>query len=389
MIKKTTIALITLLASFGFAQGQTVKTSVEDSPNKTKKIASNVDGVSSIEDLDAISLFRFAIMSDHKGDSPYVGNYGSVKEKSRLSMERLVNWTGTSAFVLGLGDHLVNSDGSDPFLDFIQNDPYWRVNFYPNIADGENQAFGSGQDDWGSGKELFNYVDDFWGRDNVVGQGNGVDYYVFFEIKGFTVHVIQLHYSDQGPGLIEESRQFMEEKLTELSRNKTDKDIILVLAHSVKGDFVKDASFNSARKDLLLSTADLCVSATIHTFERYPEYNIDYPNGAVHYNSGAASQTGSTHGYMEMHVLDNPPRMLIQYINLEDNSTRQLQTDYIEGSGDPTLALVKEINGPSYVVDWNTLIGSSDKDLLPENIASYKIQNIETEKYIMTKLHEQ
>ena len=168
------------LASFGFAQGQTVYTNVEDSNNKSKKVAPNVDGISSIEDLDAISLFRFAIMSDHKGDSPYIGNYGNVKEKSRLSMERLVNWTGTSAFVLGLGDHLVNSDGSDPFLDFIQNDPYWRVNFYPNIADGENQAFGSGQDDWGSGRELFNYVDDFWGRDNVVGQGNGVDYYFFF-----------------------------------------------------------------------------------------------------------------------------------------------------------------------------------------------------------------
>jgi len=315
-------------------------------------------GVSTIEDLDSISHFRFAIMSDNKGDSPYVGNWGNDKEKSRLSMERLAAWTRSSYFILGLGDHLVRSDGSDPFLDFIQNDPYWRVNFYPNVADGENQAFGTGQDDWGAGKEIFNYVDDFWGRNNVVGQGNGVDYYAFFKKGGFTVHVISLHYSDSGPGLIEESRQFMEDKLTELAKIKTDKDIILVLAHSTGGDFVKNANFTSARKHLLLSTADLCVSATIHTFERYPDYNIQYPNGAVHYNSGAASQTGSTHGYMEMHVLDDPPRIAIQYINLEDNDTRQLQTGYIEGIGDPTLATVKEINGPAYEVDWNLFQGT-------------------------------
>jgi len=315
-------------------------------------------GVSTIEDLDSISHFRFAIMSDNKGDSPYVGNWGNDKEKSRLSMERLAAWTRTSEFILGLGDHLFNSDGSDPFLDFIKNDPYWRVNFYPNVADGENQAFGTGQDDWGAGKEIFNYVDDFWGRNNVLGQGNGVDYYAFFEKSGFTVHVISLHYSDAGPGLIEESRQFMEDRLTELARIKSNKDIILVLAHSTGGDFVKNANFNSARKHLLLSTADLCVSATIHTFERYPDYNIQYPNGAVHYNSGAASQTGSTHGYMEMHVLDDPPRMIIQYINLEDNDTRQLQTGYIEGIGDPTLATIKEINGPAYEVDWNMLQGT-------------------------------
>lgn len=319
-------------------------------------------GVASIENLDAKSLFHFAIMSDNKGDSPYSGNHGKNKEKSRLSMERLANWTRDAEFILGLGDHLVKPGGIDPFLVFIQNDPYWNSKFYPNVADGENQAFGTGQDDWGAGKKIFDYVDDFWGRDNVEGQGNGVDYYAFFEKSGFVVHVISLHFSDQGPGLIEESRQFMESKLVELKRNKTDKDIILVLAHSRSGDFIKDANFTPKRKKLLLTTADLCVSATIHTFERYPEYNIKYPNGAVHYNSGSASQTGSTHGYMEIHVLDNPPRITIQYINLEDFIYRKLQTGYIDGIGDSTLATVKEINGPAYEINWNNFFEKFKKE---------------------------
>ncbi|MCP4414549.1 MAG: hypothetical protein GY808_18495, partial [Gammaproteobacteria bacterium] len=180
-------------------------------------ISNGTKGIFSIEDLDAKSLFHFAIMSDNKGDSPHSAH----DSQARTSMQRLDSWVQSSDFVLGLGDHLVNSDGNDPFLSFIQNDPYWSVNFYPNIADGENQAFGTGQDDWGSGRELFNYVNDFWGRNNVIGQGNDVDYYAFFEKSGFTVHVISLHYSDSGPGLIEESRQFMEDKLTELAAIKT------------------------------------------------------------------------------------------------------------------------------------------------------------------------
>jgi len=343
--------------------------SIPDLSFDLRLTSSDQRGVSTIEDLDSISVFRFAIMSDNKGDSPYVGHWGNNKEKSRLSMERLAAWTNTSKFILGLGDHVV-SNSNDPFLTFIRNDPFWKVNFYPNVADGENQAFGNGQDDWGAGREIFNYVEDFWGRDNVVGQGNGVDYYAFFEKNDFTVHVISLHFSDSGPGLIEESRQFMEDRLTELAADKTDKDIIVVLAHSRSGDFVKDADFSSAREELLLSTADLCVSATIHVFERYPDYNIQYPDGAVHYNSGAASQTGSTHGYMELHLLDNPPRLIIQYINLEDNDTRQLQTDYIEGIGDPTLAVVKEINGPAYEVDWGSLTGTPSALMTRDNNAT-------------------
>ncbi|MCV9385267.1 NBR1-Ig-like domain-containing protein [Reichenbachiella ulvae] len=350
---------------------------------KSGSITSKIDGikivdpsenytVAKFEDLDNGALFHFSLMSDNKGDSPL----SAGDNKSLTSMQRLDAWVRNSEFVIGAGDHLVNSNGNDPFLSFIQNDPFWNTNFYPNIADGENQAFGTGQGDWGSGWELFNYVDDFWNRPNVQMQPNNVDYYAQFQKSGFNIHLIQLHFSDEpasaSDAFREESRQFMEDKLEELAPTKTDKDIIIVIAHSRNGDFVKEANFNPYRKDLLLSTADICISATIHTFERYPQYNTNYPNGAVHYNSGSACHTGSTHGYMEFHVLDNPLRVVIQYVNLEDNATRQLQTGYIDGIGDPTLALVKEIGGPAYDVDWATLELSNGQS----NGASFVSQSI-------------
>ena len=144
--------------------------------------------ITTIEELDEAALFRFSIMSDNKGKAPSNSSH----------MDRCANWVQGSEFILGLGDHLVGSSG-DPFIDFIRNDPMWNTKFYPNIADGENQALGSGQSDWGGGAGLFNYVNNFWGRPNVQNQGNNVDYYCWFENSGFTIHVIQLHFSDSGP----------------------------------------------------------------------------------------------------------------------------------------------------------------------------------------------
>ncbi len=315
--------------------------------------------VSEFSDLDDGSLFHFSIMSDNDGNSPYNASTG----KREVSMQRLNAWVQSAEFVIGAGDHVSSPIADDSFLDFVKNDPYWRVKFYPNIAGGENQAFGEGENDWGSGWELLNHVDNFWDRPNVEVQPNKVDYYAAFQKSGFTVHLIQLHFSDgqdAEESLKEESRQFMEHKLEELAATKTNKDIIVVVAHSVSGDFVKDANFTDHRKDLLLSTADICVSASSHAFQRYTSYNEAYPNGAVHYNSGTATNSGATHGYMEFHVLDNPPRVFIQYINIEDYSTRNLQTDYVDGVGDPTLALVKELGGPSYNVDWRKVNLTTD-----------------------------
>ena len=53
-------------------------------------------------------------------------------------------------FILGVGDHLNKASGNE-FLFFTCNDPFWRNNFYPSIADGENSLYGSDQSEWGAG----------------------------------------------------------------------------------------------------------------------------------------------------------------------------------------------------------------------------------------------
>ncbi|MEQ9306825.1 MAG: Ig-like domain-containing protein, partial [Marinoscillum sp.] len=162
--------------------------------NKSGSVTTRIDGlkiidpsldysVRNIEDLDNGSLFHFSVMSDNKGDSPLQ----AVDSKNLTSLQRMNAWIQSSEFVIGLGDHLVSKSENDPFLSFIQNDAYWKSKFYPNIADGENQAFGKDQAAWGTGWELFNYVDNFFGRSNVQMQPNKVDYYAHFEHSGFKV----------------------------------------------------------------------------------------------------------------------------------------------------------------------------------------------------------
>ena len=56
---------------------------------------------------------------------------------------------GKDAFVLGIGDHLQKNKEND-FLTYIIRNNWWKENFYPTIADAENDYFGNGQGDWGN-----------------------------------------------------------------------------------------------------------------------------------------------------------------------------------------------------------------------------------------------
>ena len=98
--------------------------------------------LSTMQLLDATADFSFAIMSDHKGSAP----------SNSPEMTRMVQWIRESGdrFVIGLGDHLCKRF-ENPFLDFLTANQWWQQNFYPNIADGENEFYGSGQGDWGLG----------------------------------------------------------------------------------------------------------------------------------------------------------------------------------------------------------------------------------------------
>ncbi|MCU0858654.1 MAG: hypothetical protein MUC65_09665, partial [Pontiellaceae bacterium] len=355
--------------------------------------------ITNITQLDSAAVFHFAIMSDNKGDSPSNSSH----------MQRCDTWVKNSggiasAFVIGLGDHTVStSSTNDPILRFIRNDSYWKTKFYPGIADGENQSFGGSQGAWGKGYHLFEYVDNFFGRSNVTFRpltsdpdDRQVDYYAKVTVSGYNVHILNLHFADQYDGrmggsnpFVEATQAYMQSKLEALAAaGKTDHDIIIVLAHSTGGDFVEQGNINSTRKDLLLCTADLCVSATTHRYgwwDRYKTY--DNGNGAVSYNSGSVGHAGGhpdkpaedgVQGYMELHVLENPPRMTIQYIKTELSSRTLHVGKYSDfnsyDSAKYGTPVIKQINGPWGVVDWNNLpLGTTGT-----NGASYVSQTVPT-----------
>jgi len=325
-------------------------------------------GVANIGELDDAAVFSFSIMSDNKGEA-----------MNSSAFTDFYNWAlPHSEWVFGLGDNL--EGGSDTFDNFLGSDSYMRDKFYPNVGDGENQHYDGDQGTWGAGWEIFNEVNNFFNRSWVSFRplssdpdDRKVDYYAHFDnVKGsgFNVHLISLHYSDQydgnmagGDGFQEVTQAYCQSTLEAIEAGgKTDKDIVIVLAHT--GSWQDSFDNNSAyREQLLCEVADFTCGASSHVFQRYDILN-EYggANSAVHYNSGQCLEnaTGSTHGYVELHVLDNPPRLVVQYIDCERRSSRQLaRTGGLEKTGvaDPfTSPLVKEINGPSYyITNWANL----------------------------------
>jgi len=163
--------------------------------------------------------------------------------------------------------------------------------------------------------------------------------------------------------------------------DKGPRDIIFVLAHSTGGDFVKNANISQSRKDLLFNKADFLCAATIHMFQRWSDYDGQYPNGAVNFNSGSLGNTGSTSGYMEFHVFDNPPRFTIQYLSAQDYNERTLhdgRIPHIDNNVDDKSTCVphlKIIDGPySVIEDWSTFVTTP-----PSNSAGFVSQNIPAE----------
>ena len=115
---------------------------------------------------------------------------------NNIRMAKMNKWikNADDAFVLGIGDHL-QKNSENGFLPFLIRDEWWRNNFYPTIADAENEYFGTGQDDWGSGAKFLRIlgVDK---RANVKMNANGAEYYAQMNVNGITVHYIVLHFPD-------------------------------------------------------------------------------------------------------------------------------------------------------------------------------------------------
>ena len=318
----------------------------------SNNLYSQSENLSSINELDKKALFSFTIMSDNKGDE--------VKKKP---FKRMVDWMIESdkKFVIGLGDHVKKkktpkkTKKKNKFLDFLIENDWWKHNFYPNIADGENEFYGNGQGDWGAGYPLLNHVN-MSKRKNTVIRENKCEYYSKIEVENdYIVHLIQLHYSDTPDNEIEafnqSTRDYLVETISSIDKRK-DKDIIIVAAHSKDGIWID--KLNKKNRKIVMEKADLLLSATTHIFnifdiEGYYSYAEEKENelrktnrtGALCINTGAITHANGfcPNGYVEVHVLASPFRLVVQYINAEEKK-RQLQPD--------GYSVVKEIGGKIY-----------------------------------------
>ena len=316
-------------------------------------------GIQTIQDLNKASVFTFGIMSDNKGDSP----------QNSEQFARMVKWLEKSSaqFVIGLGDH-VKKGWENSFLEFLKQNQWWKNHFYPNIADGENEYYGKSQSDWGAGAPLLDVVN-LSEKSNVKIRKNGCEYYAKIPAKGYTIHLIQLHYPDSPPidsiAFRENSKEYMMKTLTSI--NKGDKDIIIVAAHSRTGSWVQMLS--DEQKKMVLEKADLILSATTHFCERF-EYEGYKDIGALCINTG--SITYPTYwcpfGYVQVNVLKKPLALVVQYINAGKNEIEFQNTDY---------AFIKIVNGEilktdfrpkRYEEDVDRIIGVSEKDYSKEEM---------------------
>ncbi|MCK4544537.1 hypothetical protein KAU43_03295 [candidate division WOR-3 bacterium] len=303
-----------------------------------------ITDVNTIAKLDKIALFGFAIMSDNKGDSPL-----NSKE-----CENMVKWIKKSGnrFVIGLGDH-VKKGWENSFLVFLKENRWWQDNFYPNIADGENEFYGKSQSDWGAGAPFFNEVN-LSKRLNIDIRDNKCEYYAKIQIDDYTIHLIQLHYPDQPKedsiAFPEDSKRYLIEVLGKIKKSK--KDIIIACAHSRKGFWIDQLS--DEQKDMVMNKCDLLLSATTHFFERKIVSGYE-DNGPLVINTGSITYPNlyCPYGYIQVHVLENPFSLIVQYINTKRPEIEMQHSEY---------AFMKIIGGKTMMTDFRDVRIEEDMD---------------------------
>ena len=270
-------------------------------------------GVESIADLDRLASLHFAIMSDNKGDSPF----------SSVEFARMTAWIkeGNPAFMIGLGDH-VKYRWENTFIPWLQSEPWWREHFYPNVADGENEYYSPthSQSDYGEGAPILDLVA-LEAHASVI-RPNKSEYYAQISVGDYTVHLIQMHFSDQpmdaAVAFPESSQVWMMATLKDIE--KREKDLIIVAAHSRVGSW--DMVLSPERRQFLLNKTDLVLSATTHRFEVWVPEGFE-GGDAVCINTGAVNYPGpmTPNGYVEIHLIESIG-LVGQYIDLTQTGRR-------------------------------------------------------------------
>lgn len=305
----------------------------------SKKVKSKIayQNVQTVADLEEQEIFSFSIISDNHGASPM----------DNIQMARMNKWISDSddAFVLGVGDHL-NKKGSNEFLSYMLRNNWWKNNFYPTIADAENEFFGKSQSDWGKGSKLLDLLG-FDKKENVCMNNNGSEYYAQISVKDITVHYIVLHFPDNPADLSiafpESSKKYLIQTLKEIKKGA--KDIIIVSAHSMYGSWID--YLNPEQQKIVLAKCDLLLAGTTHYFER--RVLDGYENaGPLMISCGSVNNArwGCNNGFVQVHVMSNPLSLVVQYINTDEQYNKLQSAPF---------AFVKYINAEVYPLEFQSL----------------------------------
>lgn len=290
-------------------------------------------GIETFEDLHNSKAFSFSIFSDNQGASPT-----SDILMARANMHiRNTN----DKYVLGVGNHL-NRVSNNEFLYFVCNDLFWRNNFYPTIADGENSIYGN-HEEWGAGKLFFDAID-MRLRNNITFSKEGTDYYALInDSSGYNIHFVSIHYPDQpaDPSLAfkQSSKNFLYSTLSSIEKKSN--DIIVVAAHSRYGFFTE--YFEPKLKKLVDKKCDLVVSGSTHYYER--QKTDDMTKGPLILNTGSITNPkfNSQPGFLQVCILSSQEGIHVQYINLNENTDKLRSSPY---------AYFKSFNGKIYDLNY-------------------------------------
>ena len=327
-----------------------------------------ISGICTIKELDKAATFNFAIMSDNKGDSP----------QSSKQFANMVKWIEESnaQLVIGLGDH-VKKGWENSFLPFLRENRWWHQNFYPNVADGENEFYGESQADWGAGAPILDEVE-LSTHPNVMIRDNKCEYYAKSKVKGYTIHLIQLHYSDQPKedsiAFTEDSKRYLMDVLKSI--DKGPRDIIIAAAHSRTGFWIDQLS--DEQRDVVMDKCDVVLSATTHFWQRkvIPGYQ---DSGPLFVNTGSITYPSRycPYGYVQVHVIRKPLSLVVQYINVDRNEREMQHSEY---------AFIKIVGGEVLKTNFRKPRPEEDMDrvvgFLPRDFSKEEMDNIVKKLYL-------
>lgn len=302
-------------------------------PSKQVKKQAESFQVHSLAELEEKSSFSFSVISDNHGASP----------SENLQMAKMKKWIEQSndAFVLGVGDHLEKNNND--FISFLIRNDWWRNNFYPSIADAENEFFGKGQGDWGSGAKFLKILG-LNKRCNVSMSENGAEYYAQMNVEGVTIHYIVLHFPDnpydQKIAFPETSKNYLINILNNI--HKTENDIIIVSAHSMYGSWIDNLSV--AQQKIVNGKCDLLLAGTTHYFERRVPEGLEN-SGPLMLSAGSVNKArwGCNNGFIQIHVMKKPLSLVVQYVNTDDTENKLQDSPY---------SYIKYINGGVYPLSF-------------------------------------